>query len=99
MCVCVCVCSVLNQETQIPTLGFRKFSGSLWGSVRQRGVQPCPAGMVLESCCFLKGPEMTSDRELGNSGKNVELWMREVSAFWAQLFWLADPGQRNTLCI
>jgi hypothetical protein len=55
--------------------------------------------MVLESCCFLKGPEMTSDRELGNSGKNVELWMREVSAFWAQLFWLADPGQRNTLCI
>lgn len=43
---------------------------------------------------------MTSDGELGNSGKNVGLWIQEVSAFWAQLcLWLADLGQIKTLCL
>lgn len=93
---CQCGRSVLNQATQIPTSGFCKLAGCIWGSVRQRGVHPSPEKMVL----FLRGPEMTSERDLSNSGKSVELWMWEVLTFCAQLcFWLADPGQRNTLCI
>lgn len=41
---------------------------------------------------------MTSDRELGNSGKNVEPWVPEGSVFWVQLcFWLTDLGRLASL--
>lgn len=91
--VCVgAVCQIW--QLKFPLQVFLSLQSAFGVSVRRRGVLLSPEGTVPS----LRGPEMTSDRELGNSGKNVEPWVPEGSAFWVQLcFWLTDLGRINTL--
>lgn len=77
---------VLNLATLIPN-HFPFLFSSIYRvhleSVHQKGVHPTPNGLCWRAAIFrrrspnisfLGGPGITSDGELRNAGKNVELW-------------------------